>query len=55
MQMKRFMMSVPDEMYADLEAEMKTRRLDTIQETVRQIISSYLKDRNGPKGKIRPI
>ena len=53
--MKRFMMSVPDEMHAELESEMKLRRLDSIQETVRQIISAYLKDRNGPQPKIRPI
>lgn len=49
MQMKRFMMSVPDQMYEDLEAEMKTRRLDTIQETVRQIISEFLRHKNGIK------
>ena len=48
-------MSVPDQMYADLEGEMRARRLDTIQETVRQIISQYLRERNHPKGKIRPL
>ena len=44
--MKRFMMSVPDKMQEELEKEMKARRLDSLQETVRQIISSYLKTRN---------
>ncbi len=45
--MKRFMMSVPDNMYEDLEKEMDYRRLDTIQETVRQILSEYLRRKNG--------
>ncbi len=44
--MKRFMMSVPDQMHAELEKEMDVRRLDSIQETVRQIISNYLKNKN---------
>ena len=44
--MKRFMMSVPDEMHAELEIEKKERRLDSIQETVRQILSAYFKERN---------
>ena len=44
--MKRFMMSVPDQMHEELEKEMIVRRLDSIQETVRQIISNYLKTRN---------
>lgn len=46
MQMKRFMMSVPEEMYAELKREVKLRLLDSIQETVRQIVSGYLKNRN---------
>ena len=48
--MKRFMMSVPEEMYEELLKEMKLRRLDSIQETVRQIISEYLRGRNHAKG-----
>jgi len=40
-------MSVPDQMYEDLEGEMNERRLDTIQETVRQIISERLRAKNG--------
>ena len=53
--MKRFMMSVPDEMYNELESEMNARRLDSIQETVRQIISTYLRERNGKQPKVRPL
>jgi metal-responsive CopG/Arc/MetJ family transcriptional regulator len=40
--MKRFMMSVSDEMMRDLEEERKARRLETIQEVVRQIIADHL-------------
>jgi len=35
----RFMMSIPDGIYSELEHEIKIRRLDSIQETVRQTIS----------------
>lgn len=45
--MQRFMMSVPDKMHEELEAEMNDRRLDSIQETVRQILSEYLRAKNG--------
>ena len=53
--MKRFMMSVPDDMLKALEEEMRLRRLDTVQETVRQIISTYLKESNDSNPKIRPL
>ena len=42
--MKRFMMSVPDDMHTALEKEMQLRHLDSIQETVRQIISEQLRE-----------
>jgi metal-responsive CopG/Arc/MetJ family transcriptional regulator len=45
--MQRFMMSVSDEMLQELEKERKLRRVDTVQEVARQIISDYLKARNG--------
>jgi len=41
--MKRYMMSVSNEMYEDLEKERKTRRLETVQEVTRQIIADYLR------------
>lgn len=44
--MKRFMMSVSDEMYDELEKERKTRKLETVQEVNRQIVSDYLRQRN---------
>lgn len=44
--MKRFMMSVSDEMYDDLEKERKARRLETIQEVNRQLLADYLRQRN---------
>jgi metal-responsive CopG/Arc/MetJ family transcriptional regulator len=45
--MERFMMSVSEEMYQELEKERKLRRLETVQEAARQIIGDYLKNRNG--------
>jgi len=45
--MQRFMMSVSEEMHAELETERKLRRLETVQEVARQIISDYLKSRDG--------
>ena len=47
--MKRFMMSVSEEMHNELENERKLRLLETVQEVARQIISDYLKNRNGKK------
>lgn len=41
--MKRFMMSVSDEMMQELEKERKLRKLETIQEVTRQIIADYLR------------
>ena len=43
--MKRFMMSVSDEMHDELEKERKVRRLETVQEVTRQIVSDYLRAR----------
>ena len=45
--MQRFMMSVSEEMFNELEKERKLRRLETVQEVARQMISDYLKNRNG--------
>lgn len=47
--MKRYMMSVSDEMYNELENERKARRLETVQEVTRQIISDYLRQKSIPK------
>lgn len=41
--MKRLMVSVPDEMEKALEKERKERMLETIPETVRIILSEYLR------------
>jgi len=43
--MKRFMMSVSDEMHDELEKERKVRRLETMQEVTRQIVSDYLRQK----------
>ena len=43
MAMKRLMVSVPDEMEKALEKERKERMLETIPETVRVILSEYLR------------
>ena len=43
--MKRFMMSVSDEMFEDLEKERKARRLETVQEVTRQLVADYLRQR----------
>ena len=43
MAMKRLMVSVPDEMERALEKERKERMLQTIPETVRVILSEYLR------------
>ena len=53
--MKKFMMSVPDKMHKELEVEMNARRLDSIQETVRQIVSTYLRERDSGFGKVFPL
>ena len=38
-----FLMSVPDAMFEALERERKSRMLESIQETLRQIVSDYLR------------
>ena len=43
--MPKFMMSVPKSMWEELMEEMKARRLDSIQETVRQILSEYFRNK----------
>ena len=44
--MKRYTLSVSDEMFNELEQERKARRLETVQEVTRQIISEYIMQRN---------
>jgi hypothetical protein len=39
---QKLMLTVPDQMYKFLESEMNARGLDSIQETVRQIISQTM-------------
>jgi metal-responsive CopG/Arc/MetJ family transcriptional regulator len=43
--MKRVMLSLPEEMVKVLENELKERYLDTIPETVRGILSDYLRNK----------
>ncbi len=45
MAMKKIMLAVPDEMLNALEKERKQRYLETIPETVRVILSNYLKEK----------
>ena len=40
---KKFTMSLPEAMYEALEEERKLRKLGSIQETIRQILSDYFK------------
>ena len=40
-------MSVSEEMYQELEQERKLRRLETVQEVARHIISNYLTYKSG--------
>lgn len=47
--MKKIMISLPDEMVKILEKERKERFLETVPETVRVILSEYL--RSGTKSK----
>lgn len=47
--MKRFMLSVSEEMYYELEKERKLALLASVQEVVRRIIANYLMDRNDKK------
>ena len=41
--MKKYMVSVPDEMEKVLEKERKERMLETVPETIRVILSEYLR------------
>ncbi len=47
--MKRYMMSVSDEVFAELEKERKESRLDSVQEVTRQIVADYLKRKSQPR------
>jgi hypothetical protein len=49
MAMKRLMLSVPEEMVQVLEKERKERYLETIPETVRVILSDYLRNKTRNK------
>ena len=42
---KKFTMSIPESMYHALEEEQEKRKLGTIQETIRFILSDYLKEK----------
>ena len=46
MAMKRFMVSIPDEMEKALEKERKERMLETVPEVIRVILSEYLRKSN---------
>jgi hypothetical protein len=43
MPMKKIMLAIPDEMVKVLEKERKERLLDTVPETIRVILSEYLR------------
>jgi metal-responsive CopG/Arc/MetJ family transcriptional regulator len=45
MAMKKIMLSLPDEMVEVLEKERKERYLETIPETIRVILSDYLRNK----------
>ena len=49
MVMKRVMLSLPEEMLQVLEKERKERYLETIPETVRVILSDYLRNKINKK------
>jgi len=46
MPMKKVMLAIPDEMIKVLEKERKERLLDSVPETIRVILSEYLRKRN---------
>ena len=50
MPMAKFTMSVPEAMETALEEEMKRRKLDTIQETIRSILGEYFGKKPSPHG-----
>ena len=43
--MKKVMLAVPEDMFKALEKERRQRYLETIPETVRVILSNYLKEK----------
>jgi Arc/MetJ-type ribon-helix-helix transcriptional regulator len=43
MAMKKVTVAMTDQMYADLEKEMKARRLASVAETIRAVIGEYLR------------
>lgn len=43
--MKKIMLAIPDEMVKVLEKERKERLLDSIPETIRVILSDYLREK----------
>jgi len=49
MPMKKIMLSLPEEMVEVLEKERKERYLETIPETVRVILSDYLRNKTRNK------
>jgi len=49
MAMKRIMLSLPEEMVKVLENERKKRYLETIPETIRLILSDYLRNETKKK------
>ena len=49
MAMKRVMLSLPEEMVTLIEKERKERYLETIPETVRVILSDYLRNKINKK------
>jgi metal-responsive CopG/Arc/MetJ family transcriptional regulator len=49
MAMKKAMISLPQEMVERLESERKERYLETIPETIRVILSDYLRMKSRPK------
>ena len=44
--MKRFMMSIPDEIHEKIESERKSKGQISIQETVREMIAEYFNKRS---------
>jgi metal-responsive CopG/Arc/MetJ family transcriptional regulator len=49
MAMKKIMVSLPDEMVDVLEKEKKERLLETVPETIRVILSDYLRTKSTKK------
>lgn len=47
--MKKYMVSVPEEMVKALEKEQKERLLETVPETIRIVLSDYLRSKNKQK------